>query len=64
MTQPLVELYGGCMAVLKVSWCGIRYESRDASIYHSMPLPRCIRDPESAAARLWDVVQVMRFTAF
>jgi hypothetical protein len=23
MTQPLVELYGGCMVVLKVSWCGI-----------------------------------------
>jgi hypothetical protein len=23
MIQPLVELYGGCMAVLKVSWCGI-----------------------------------------
>jgi hypothetical protein len=21
--QPLVELYGGCMVVLKVSWCGI-----------------------------------------
>jgi hypothetical protein len=24
MIQPLVELYGGCMVVLKVSWCGIR----------------------------------------
>jgi hypothetical protein len=24
MNQPLVELYEGCMAVLKVSWCGIR----------------------------------------
>jgi hypothetical protein len=23
--QTLVELYGGCMAVLKVSWCGIRW---------------------------------------
>ena len=23
-TQPLVELYGGCVSVLKVSWCGIR----------------------------------------
>jgi hypothetical protein len=23
MTQPLVELYGGCMVVLKVPWCGI-----------------------------------------
>ena len=23
MIQPLVELYGGCMVVLKVSWCGI-----------------------------------------
>jgi hypothetical protein len=23
MIQPLVELYVGCMAVLKVSWCGI-----------------------------------------
>jgi hypothetical protein len=22
MTQPLVELYGGCIVVLKVSWCG------------------------------------------
>jgi hypothetical protein len=21
ITQPLVELYGGCMVVLKVSWC-------------------------------------------
>ena len=24
MTQPLVELYGGCVVVLKVSRCGIR----------------------------------------
>jgi hypothetical protein len=23
MIQPLVELYGGCVVVLKVSWCGI-----------------------------------------
>jgi hypothetical protein len=23
MTQPLVEVCGGCMVVLKVSWCGI-----------------------------------------
>ena len=23
MTQPFVELYGGCMVVLNVSWCGI-----------------------------------------
>ena len=23
MTQPSVEPYGGCMLVLKVSWCGI-----------------------------------------
>ena len=23
MTQPLAELYGDCMVVLKVSWCGI-----------------------------------------
>jgi hypothetical protein len=23
MIQPLVELYGVCMVVLKVSWCGI-----------------------------------------
>jgi hypothetical protein len=22
-SQPLVELYGGCMVVLKVSWCDI-----------------------------------------
>ena len=26
MTQPLVELYGGCMVALKASWCGIRYD--------------------------------------
>ena len=23
MTQPLAELYKGCMVVLKVPWCGI-----------------------------------------
>jgi hypothetical protein len=23
--QPLVELYGGCMVLLKVLWCGIRW---------------------------------------
>ena len=28
MIQPLVELYGGCMAVLKASWCGIRHQPR------------------------------------
>jgi hypothetical protein len=28
ITQPLVELYGGCMVVLKVSWCGITARRR------------------------------------
>jgi hypothetical protein len=28
MIQPLVELHGGCMVVLKVSWCGIRSRAR------------------------------------
>jgi hypothetical protein len=26
MTQPLVQLYGDCMVVLKVSRCGIIYK--------------------------------------
>ena len=30
MIQPLVELYGGCMAVLKVSRCGIRRRRRSS----------------------------------
>jgi hypothetical protein len=31
------------------------YESRDASIYDAMPLPRGIRDPDSSSAACWCV---------
>ena len=31
MNQPLVELYGGCMVVLKISWCGISRQHGSAS---------------------------------
>jgi hypothetical protein len=35
------------------------YESRDVSIFQNMPLPRCIRDPDSAWTALWHAVQVV-----
>eukprot|EP01050_Picozoa_sp_SAG11_P006398 SAG11_NODE_494_length_8948_cov_2.882699_8_plen_248_part_00 len=35
------------------------YESRDSSIYEAMPLPRCIRDPDSVQSMCWDLLQVL-----
>jgi hypothetical protein len=40
MIQPLVELYGGCVVVLKVSWCGIR---RSSCVTGSTPSPAASR---------------------
>jgi hypothetical protein len=47
--QPLVELYGGCMVALKVSWCGITCTAASAT-HSGRPLaavrltqPRAIR---------------------
>eukprot|EP01052_Picozoa_sp_SAG31_P020732 SAG31_NODE_1572_length_7850_cov_28.848794_3_plen_514_part_00 len=35
------------------------YESRDVSLYQSMPLPMCIRDPDGSSAAFWDTSQVV-----
>ena len=57
MTQPLAELYAGCMVVLKVSWCCIdramahlhevdrRADRREAGVEHALVCPA---GPETA----------------
>ena len=35
------------------------YESRDETLYDAMPLPACIRHPESRWTMWWDLVQVL-----
>lgn len=49
------------LVAMQAQWGDLRdlYDSRNYSFFGEIPLPKCIRDPESSFSAAWDLLQII-----